>query len=113
MASPRELANAAALLSYGTSRVRRVGVVADGGGHAGVASDVVEAAGLRVPQFDPAVSDALRALLPPSAAVTNPVDLAGAGEQDISSFAAVLDTVLANDDIDSVLASILRPGWWW
>ena len=89
MASPRELADAAAtLLSYGARPVHRVGVVADGGGHAGVASDVVEAAGLSVPRVRAAVSAALRALLPPSAGVANPVDLAGAGEQDITSFAS-------------------------
>jgi acyl-CoA synthetase (NDP forming) len=83
--------------------VRRVGVVADGGGHAGVASDVVEAAGLSVPEFTADISSALRALLPPSAGVSNPVDLAGAGEQDITSFASVLGTILASPAIDSVL----------
>lgn len=106
VASPRELADAAAaLLSYGASSVRRVGVVADGGGHAGVGSDIVEAAGLSVPEFDASVSDALRALLPPSAAVSNPVDLAGAGEQDISSFAAVLKTVVSNEHVDAVVVT--------
>lgn len=102
--SPRELADAAAaLLSFGPTGVRRVGVVADGGGHAGVGSDTVEAAGLSVPEFDASVSAALRALLPPSAAVTNPVDLAGAGEQDITSFAKVLETTLSNEHLDAVL----------
>jgi acyl-CoA synthetase (NDP forming) len=78
-------------------------VIADGGGHAGLASDVVDSTGLSVPEFTADVSAALRALLPPSAGVTNPVDLAGAGEQDITSFAAVLDAVLGSPDIDSVL----------
>ncbi|WP_280340382.1 acetate--CoA ligase family protein [Nocardia neocaledoniensis] len=104
VSSPRQLADVTAtLLSYGPTAVRRVGVVADGGGHAGVASDVLEAAGLSVPQFDTETSDALRTLLPPSAGVSNPVDLAGAGEQDITSFVSVLDTILRNPDIDSVL----------
>lgn len=104
--SPRALADAATtLLSYGTATVQRVGVIADGGGHAGVASDVVSATGLSVPEFGDSISTALRALLPPSAAVANPVDLAGAGEQDITSFAAVLDTVLAGSDVDSVLVT--------
>ena len=104
--SPRQLADTAAtLLSYGPHAVHRVGVVADGGGHAGVASDVVEATGLSVPQFAAEVSAALRDLLPPSAGVANPVDLAGAGEQDITSFVSVLDAVLASTDIDSVLVT--------
>jgi len=104
VSSPRQLADVAAtLLGYGPSEVRRVGVIADGGGHAGVASDVVEAAGLAVPEFTADISSALRALLPPSAGVTNPVDLAGAGEQDITSFVSVLDTILQSPAIDSVL----------
>lgn len=104
VSSPRQLADTAAtLLSYGTAAVHRVGVIADGGGHAGVASDVVEAAGLSVPEFAAEVSSAVRALLPPSAGVANPVDLAGAGEQDITSFVSVLDAVLGSPEIDSVL----------
>jgi acyl-CoA synthetase (NDP forming) len=37
--------------------------------------------------------------------VANPVDLAGAGEQDIASFARTIDRVLADPDIDSVLVT--------
>ncbi|AKN18344.1 succinate--CoA ligase (ADP-forming) [Mycobacterium haemophilum DSM 44634] len=104
VASPRQLADTAAtLLSYGRHAVHRVGVIADGGGHAGLACDVVEAAGLSVPQFAAELSTVVRSLLPPSAGVTNPVDLAGAGEQDITSFVSVLDAVLDSPDIDSVL----------
>ena len=47
----------------------------------------------------------LREVLPPSAGVANPVDLAGAGEQDITSFVSVLDAVLGSADIDSVLVT--------
>jgi acyl-CoA synthetase (NDP forming) len=104
VASPRQLADVAAtLLSYGRADVHRVGVIADGGGHAGVAADVLEAVGLSVPEFPSGVTAALRALLPPSAGVSNPIDLAGAGEQDITSFASVLGIVLADPTVDSVL----------
>ncbi|MBU8811407.1 acetate--CoA ligase family protein [Mycolicibacterium goodii] len=102
--SPRQLADVAAtLLTYGRRRVHRVAVIADGGGHAGVGSDVVEANGLSVPRFPTALSTALRPLLPPSAGVTNPVDIAGGGEQDIGCFASVLDAVMSSAEIDSVL----------
>lgn len=102
--SPRQLADVAALLigSGGTSG-RRVAVLADGGGHAGVASDVAESTGLSVPEFATATASALRAELPPSAGVRNPIDLAGAGEQDITSFARVLDITLRDPDVDAVL----------
>jgi acyl-CoA synthetase (NDP forming) len=82
-----------------------VAVLADGGGHASLASDVAEAHGLDVAPFDAEVVEALRALLPPSAGTSNPIDLAGAGEQDIASFARVLETVLASDAVDSVLVT--------
>src|SRR5690606_1887895 len=69
---------------------RRLAVIADGGGHASLASDVAEAHGLRVPEFDDRLVAGLKAELPPSAGTANPVDLAGAGEQDITSFGRVL-----------------------
>ncbi|MFE7119770.1 acetate--CoA ligase family protein [Streptomyces sp. NPDC057654] len=104
--SPREMADLlAALHRFGPAPARRVAVLADGGGHASVACDVAETCGLSVPEFAPATADALRAGLPPSAGVGNPVDLAGAGEQDIASFARTLDVLLADPDTDSVLVT--------
>jgi acyl-CoA synthetase (NDP forming) len=104
VASPREMADLLVALRAGRRpRGRRVAVLADGGGHASLASDVAEAHGLDVAAFDAGVVEALRALLPPSAGTSNPIDLAGAGERDITSFARVLETVLASDAVDSVL----------
>jgi acyl-CoA synthetase (NDP forming) len=104
VATPREMADLLVALRTGRRPAgRRVAVIADGGGHASLTSDVAEAQGLDVAAFEPEVSDALRALLPPSAGTSNPVDIAGAGEQDITSFARVLDVVLASDAVDSVL----------
>ncbi|MDR1188779.1 MAG: acetate--CoA ligase family protein [Bifidobacteriaceae bacterium] len=104
VSTPRQMADALWLLSAfgGSANAERVGVIADGGGHAGVACDSVERAGGRVAEFSDAVSAELRGLLPPSACVTNPVDIAGAGEADIYSFARVLETVLASPDTDAV-----------
>ncbi|MQY40137.1 Protein lysine acetyltransferase Pka [Streptomyces sp. RB17] len=84
---------------------RRVAVIADGGGHASLASDVAEARGLHVPEFDDDLVARLKAELPPSAGTANPVDLAGAGEQDITSFGRVLDLALGADSVDSVLVT--------
>jgi acyl-CoA synthetase (NDP forming) len=104
VATPREMANLLVALRSGRRpRGRRVAVLADGGGHASLASDVAEARGLDVAEFAPPVVQALRELLPPSAGTTNPIDLAGAGEQDITSFARVLDVVLGADGVDAVL----------
>lgn len=101
---PREMADLlAARYCYGRAPARRVAVLADGGGHAAVASDVAEAHGLHVPPFDERLRSALRAELTPSAGVANPVDLAGAGEQDITSFARTLRLLLESPDTDAVL----------
>jgi acyl-CoA synthetase (NDP forming) len=102
----REMADLLSVLdSRASSPARRVAVVADGGGHASLASDVAEASGLEVVEFPASLKAALRAILPPSAGVSNPVDLAGAGEQDITSFSRVLDLVLAEPTVDSVMVT--------
>ncbi|WP_043715220.1 acetate--CoA ligase family protein [Kutzneria sp. 744] len=104
--SPREMADlVAALHRHGSKPARRVAVIADGGGHASTASDIADANGLMVEEFRPSLVAALKADLPPSAGVANPVDLAGAGEQDIASFARTIDRVLSDPDIDSVLVT--------
>lgn len=104
VATPREMAHLlTALHAYGAAGGARAAVLADGGGHASLASDVAESQGLLVQEFPPGLTAALRAELPPSAATANPVDLAGAGEQDITSFRRTLDLALGEDAVDAVL----------
>ncbi|MGW7689771.1 acetate--CoA ligase family protein [Streptomyces asiaticus] len=104
VASPRQMASLLeALHLFGAAPARRVAVLADGGGHASVACDLAERYGLSVPEFDPELSQRLRDHLTPSAGVGNPVDLAGMGEKDVTSFARVLGDLLDAPDTDSVL----------
>ena len=104
VASPREMADLlAALHCYGPVPARDVAVLADGGGHAALACDIAESHGLRVPPFGEPLRTALRRELTPSAGVANPVDLAGAGEQDITSFTRTLRLLLAEPSADAVL----------
>ncbi|WP_405565040.1 acetate--CoA ligase family protein [Streptomyces sp. NBC_01180] len=106
VASARQMADLlSGLHRFGPAPARRVAVLADGGGHASVAADLAEAHGLGCPEFSTTLSAALRAELPPSAGVGNPVDLAGAGEQDITSFARTLDLLLADPGTDAVLVT--------
>jgi acyl-CoA synthetase (NDP forming) len=101
-----ELVDAAlVLLRPGMRCGRRVAVVADGGGQGALAADVLIAAGLSVPPLSDGTMARLRRLLPAAAGVTNPVDLAGAGESDIGSYAAVVGTLLTAPDADSVVLS--------
>ena len=82
---------------------RRVAIIGDSGGQCGVAADQAGAAGLAVPSFRAPVTRALTEALPPGAATANPVDLAGAGERDLGSYATTVHTVLASDEVDAAL----------
>lgn len=84
-------------------RGRRVGILADGGGHGAIAAEVAERAGLDVPAFDDALADRLRAATGTTGGTGNPVDLAGAGENDLWSFSRVLEGMLDADAVDAVI----------
>jgi acyl-CoA synthetase (NDP forming) len=104
--SPQELVDLAqALLAAPPAAGSRVAVLADGGGHGGIAAGLAAAAGLDVPELSPAVTARLRAALPPTAAVSNPIDLAGGGEQDIHSFDRTSAALLDSGEVDGVLLS--------
>ncbi|MGD0594304.1 MAG: acetate--CoA ligase family protein [Acidimicrobiales bacterium] len=104
VSTPQELIDALAGFLLGTSPAAdRVAVVTDGGGHGAIAADVVSAAGLTVPAFSTALAARLALITGTSGATANPVDLAGAGEQDVWSFARVLEAILLSAEVDSVL----------
>ena len=104
VATPAELIDVArGFLAVRTARGRRVAIVGDSGGQSGIAADVAAAAGLTVPQFSVQLSERLGAQLPAGAACTNPVDLAGAGEQDLGNYAAIVEQACAAGDVDAVV----------
>ncbi len=110
--TPNELVVALqALLAPHRPRGRRVGVVSDGGGYGAVASDLLGRAGFELPVLEPGTQDVLRASLPYTAATANPVDLAGAGEQDQLSFARTTRTLLEADELDAVLLTAYFGGY--
>lgn len=84
---------------------RRVAVVSDSGGQGAIAADTLVRHGLAVPRLTTETSGSLAAVLPTAAALTNPVDLAGAGEHDLGTYARVVDTLLASGEVDSVVLS--------
>jgi acetate---CoA ligase (ADP-forming) len=84
---------------------RRLAVLTDGGGHGVIASDVAEAAGFEVPALSAATQARLRDALWAQSHVTNPVDLAGAGEQDPDSYARAFAVLQSCDDVDAVLVT--------
>lgn len=104
VATPRELTTVLAALTGGRKAVgRRVAVLTDGGGHGVIAADAVESTGLGVPELSRATQEHLRRALWEQSAVANPVDLAGMGEQDPSSYAAAVAALLDSEETDAVL----------
>jgi acyl-CoA synthetase (NDP forming) len=110
--TPRALVDAAqALLSPHRPRGGRVAVIGDGGGYGAIASDLLGAHGIELPVLAEATQAALREVLPPTASTANPVDLAGAGEQDVFSFVRSTRALLEADDVDAVLFTAYFGGY--
>jgi acetate---CoA ligase (ADP-forming) len=102
--TPGEVVEVArALRTAPLPRGRTVAIIGDSGGQSGIAADVAVAAGLTVPQLPAALAEHLTGQLPPGAACTNPVDLAGAGERDLQNYIYVVDQVIAGGEIDAVV----------
>ena len=83
----------------------RVAILTDGGGHGAIASDALAAAGLESPMLAEGTCSTLRALLWQHSTVSNPVDLAGAGERDLMKYVRALATLLAAEEVDGVLVT--------
>jgi acyl-CoA synthetase (NDP forming) len=106
VSTPGELVDAAqALLARVRPRGRRVAVYGDGGGTGIVAADVLSRHGLELPTLSAGLQQAIGRLLPPTAVLSNPVDLAGGGEQRLASFADVGRLLLGSGELDAVLLS--------
>ncbi len=104
VASPKEVVDVAmGLLSHRRPKGRRIALAADGGGHTVVASDLVIAQGLELPELSDATQAELAAALPDTATLVNPVDFAGGGEQDIKSFENVIGALLRSGEVDTVI----------
>ena len=83
----------------------------DGGGYGAVAADLCGAHGLSLPELSAATQARLQSLLPETAATANPVDLAGAGEQDTYSFAHSTRALLEAPEVDAVLFTAYFGGY--
>jgi acyl-CoA synthetase (NDP forming) len=102
--TPAALVDAAQLVVRAPRvRGRRVAIVGDSGGQGALAADIANRAGLDVVALPESVRDTMRRYLPAGAGVTNPVDLAGAGEQDIANYQRLVTVLTASGAVDAVL----------
>ncbi|MBS0445948.1 MAG: acetate--CoA ligase family protein [Proteobacteria bacterium] len=103
------LAEALSLLEPMSSR--RVAVLADGGGHATIAADALTEHGLALATLADRTKQQLAAILPASAAVANPVDVAGGTDADPAVFADCARLLLADPGVDALLVTGLFGGY--
>jgi acetate---CoA ligase (ADP-forming) len=82
---------------------RRVAIAGDGGGHVALAADRLIARGLQVETFSNRLATSLSSMLPPTATTGNPVDIAGAGEEDILNFERVVRLIAQSGEADAIL----------
>jgi acetate---CoA ligase (ADP-forming) len=92
---------------------RRIAIVGDGGGSVVATGDAVIRAGLEVPILSSETQQSLRRLMPDRATATNPVDVAGAADEDPMSFAWLTEVCLKDPEVDGVIVTGLFGGYRW
>ncbi|WP_456387449.1 acetate--CoA ligase alpha subunit [Desulfolithobacter sp.] len=102
-----------ALFDYATAmdmqplpRGKRVLIITNAGGPGTMAADAVEKTGLEVAVLDRNTTTALRARLPASASVGNPVDVLG--DADPERYVAALEAAQEDESVDAILV-LLTP----
>ncbi len=103
-----ELFDVTALLSnQPVPRGRRIAVLTNAGGPGILAADMCEASGLTLPALSDRSRAELRSLLPPTASLTNPVDMIASATA--AQYEGALATLLRDDGVDGVLVIFIPP----
>ncbi len=102
---------AEALSSLPPIKNNKVAILADGGGHATIAADLLTDLGLEIPELSPKTQEKLRQILPQAASVPNPVDVAGGTDADPSIFADCAKIILQDPNVGGLLIVGLFGGY--
>jgi acetyltransferase len=89
----------------------KIAILADGGGHATIASDLLTDLNIEIPEFSEKTQNKLKSLLPPAASVPNPVDVAGGTDADPSVFADCARIILNDPNVGGLLIVGLFGGY--
>jgi acetyltransferase len=89
----------------------RVAILADGGGHATIASDVLSENGINIPKLMKPTRQKLSELLLPNASLDNPVDVAGSADSNPGIFADCARILLKSPQINGLLVVGLFGGY--
>jgi len=90
---------------------KRIAILADGGGHATIAADALTEQGMQLPRLGQETRERLAAILPPAAALANPVDVAGGTDSNPEVFADCAEAILADPNVDALLIVGLFGGY--
>jgi acyl-CoA synthetase (NDP forming) len=90
---------------------RRIAIVGDGGGSSVATGDATVRAGLSVLPLAENTQQELKKLVPARATVTNPIDVAGATDEDPLSFATITEVCLRDPAVDGVIVTGLFGGY--
>jgi len=88
-----------------------VAILADGGGHATIAADLLTDLGVKLPELSQKTQQNLKKILPEAASVPNPVDVAGGTDADPSIFADCADIILKDPNVGGLLVVGLFGGY--
>jgi len=88
-----------------------IAVLADGGGHATIAADLLSDYGINLPELSETTQKKLRKILPEAASVVNPVDVAGGTDSDPSFFADCAQIILKDPNVGGLLVVGLFGGY--
>src|SRR5436305_5234351 len=90
---------------------RRIAIIEDGGGSMIATGYDTIRAGLEVPILDRKTQENLRKLMPDRTTATNPVDVAGAADEDPHSFAWLTEVCLKDPEVDGIIITGLFGGY--
>ncbi|MGD1997004.1 MAG: CoA-binding protein, partial [Anaerolineae bacterium] len=97
-----QLVDAAIALAYRQPPAgTRLAILTNAGGPAAVGADALDRQGFKLSELNPQTQARLRAVCPPGAMVSNPVDMLGGPQPD--HYAAALETLLAAPEVDGVM----------
>jgi len=102
---------AEALASLPPIRDNRIAILADGGGHATIAADLLTDHGVQIPKLSKKTQARLMELLPANASLRNPIDVAGGADADPAVFAECAQVLLDDDRIGGLLIVGLFGGY--
>ena len=99
------------LSSLSPLKNNRIAILADGGGHATIAADLLTELGVEIPPLSEKTQSKLKKILPPNASFRNPVDVAGGTDSNPSLFADCATTILKDRGIGGLLIVGLFGGY--